>query len=51
MATIRRHKARDGTVSFTATVRISPFPPTCKTLPLRKGVEAWARDLERELRN
>ncbi len=50
MATIRRHKAKDGAVSFTATVRIKPFPPACKTLPVRKDVETWARDLERELR-
>lgn len=50
MATIRKHKAKDGSVSFTATVRIKPFPPACKTLPVRKDVEAWARDLERELR-
>ena len=50
MATIRKHRAKDGAVSFTATVRINPFPPACKTLPVRKDVEAWARDLERELR-
>ncbi|MDA8348302.1 MAG: site-specific integrase [Pseudomonadota bacterium] len=50
MATIRRHKARGGAVTFTATVRIKPFPPACKTLPNRKDVEAWARELERELR-
>lgn len=50
MATIRRHRAKDGAVSFTATVRIKPFPPACKTLAARKEVEAWARDLERELR-
>ncbi|MHB1870386.1 MAG: tyrosine-type recombinase/integrase [Steroidobacteraceae bacterium] len=50
MATIRRHKARGGAITFTATVRIKPFPPACKTLPVRKEVEAWARDLERELR-
>lgn len=50
MATIRKHKAKDGSVSFTATVRIKPFPPACRTLPVRKDVESWARDLERELR-
>jgi integrase len=50
MATIRKHRAKDGSVSFTATVRIKPFPPACKTLAGRKDVEAWARDLERELR-
>ena len=50
MATIRRHRAKDGAVSFTATVRIKPFPPACKTLAVRKDVDAWARDLERELR-
>lgn len=50
MAAIRKHPAKDGTVSYTATVRIAPFPASCKTLPLRKDVEAWARDLERELR-
>ncbi len=50
MATIRKHRAKDGSVSFTATVRIKPFPPACKTLPARKEVEAWARNLERELR-
>lgn len=50
MATIRRHRSKDGSVSFTATVRIKPFPPACKTLAVRKDVEAWARDLERELR-
>ena len=50
MATIRRHKAKDGTVSFTATVRIKPFPGAAKTFPIRKDAEAWARDLERELR-
>lgn len=37
-------------MTFTATVRIKPFPPACKTLPARKDAEAWARDLERELR-
>lgn len=50
MATIRKHKSKDGTVTFTATVRIAPFPPACKTLPVRKEVETWARELERELR-
>jgi integrase len=48
--TIRKHRAKGGAVSFTATVRIKPFPPACKTLPVRKEVETWARDLERELR-
>ena len=37
-------------MTFTATVRIKPFPPACKTLPSRKEVETWARELERELR-
>lgn len=50
MATIRKHRAKDGSVSFTGTVRIKPFPPACKTLAARSDVEAWARDLERELR-
>ena len=50
MATIRRHRSKGGAVSFTATVRINPFPPACKTLAVRKDVEVWARDLERELR-
>lgn len=50
MATIRKHKSKGGAVSFTATVRIAPLPPACNTLPVRKDVEAWAKELERELR-
>ena len=50
MATIRKRPVKDGSFSFTATVRIKPFSTACKTLPVRKDVEAWARDYERELR-
>lgn len=50
MGTIRRHRAKGGTVSFTATVRIKPFPPACKTFGRRSEAKDWADALERELR-
>lgn len=37
-------------MTFTATIRINPFPAACKTFSTRKEAQDWARDLERELR-
>jgi integrase len=50
MATYRKHKAKDGAVAFTATVRIKPFPSASKTFEKRANAQGWAIELERELR-
>ena len=50
MATIREHKAKDRGRTYTATVRIKPYPSASKTFEKRADAQGWARELERELR-
>lgn len=50
MATLRKHRAKAGTVSFTATVRVKPYKSASRTFPSRGDARSWALDLERELK-
>ncbi len=50
MPTYRRHKSRDGAVTFTATVRISGFAPAAKTFPTKPAAAEWASTTEKLLR-
>jgi integrase len=48
--TFRRYKSRDGSTTFTATVRITGFAPAAKTFPTRKAAAEWADTTEELLR-
>lgn len=50
MPTFRKHKSRDGSTTFTATVRITGFAPAAKTFPNRKDAAEWAASTEELLR-
>jgi integrase len=50
VANIARRRNGDGTVAFTALVRIRPFAPTARSFPDKRAAKAWADALERELR-
>jgi integrase len=50
MPTFRRHKSRDGSTTFTATVRITGFAPAAKTFPNKKDAAEWAATTEDLLR-
>jgi len=51
MPTFRRYKSQDGSVSFTATVRIAGYAPTAKTFPTKKAAAEWADTTEELLRD
>ena len=50
MPTFRRHKSRDGSTTFTATVRITGYAPAAKTFPNKKAAAEWAETTEELLR-
>lgn len=50
MATYRKHKSRDGSSTFTATIRIAGFATAAKTFPTRKAAAEWAATTEGLLR-
>lgn len=50
MATLRKHRTRRGTHSFTATVRVKPYKSSSRTFDSRSDARAWALSLERELK-
>ena len=49
MATLR-HRSVQGTVRFTATLRIKGFKSASRTFDDKKSAQAWAREQEAELR-
>lgn len=51
MASIRKQKNRDRSTSWVARVRVKPFKPVAKSFPTKAAAEAWADELEAELRN
>ena len=51
MASIQKRRNSDGSISYTAWVRVKPFKPVSKTLPSKKDVQAWSDELERELKS
>lgn len=44
MPTLRKHKAIDGSTTFTATVRVKGFKSHSKTFPTRAAAAAWSKD-------
>ncbi len=50
MPTFRKYKSRDGSTTFTATVRIAGFAPAAKTFPSKKAAAEWAASTEELLR-
>jgi integrase len=46
MATFRKYKSRDGSTTFTATVRIAGFAPAAKTFATKKAAAEWATTTE-----
>ena len=50
MPTLRRHKSRDGSTTFTALVRVAGFASTAKTFPTKREAAEWAESTEELLR-
>jgi len=49
--TFRKHKSRDGSITFTATVRICGYAAAAKTFPTKRAAADWAEATEEMLRD
>ncbi len=51
MATLKKRKAKDGTVTWQAVIRRTGYPTQAKTFPTKQQAEDWASDIERDIRD
>ena len=51
MATLKKRKAKDGTITWQAVIRRTGYPTQAKTFPAKQQAEDWASDIERDIRD
>ena len=51
MATFQKYRRADGTTGFTAIIRIKGYAPARQAFDTKADAEAWARELERDLKD